>query len=116
MKMVRFSKIQEAPNVYQQYENNIEADKEQNFGDNDNGKDDIHIQNAQSWNYETHPEGIGPSHVVNNIDYDSQTNTLTVLLRDGATFTYSNIERETVVEFVEADSKGRWWNAFSKNN
>jgi hypothetical protein len=116
MKAIKFSKIKEEVSPYIKYENNMEADREQSFEDNDDGKQDIHVENAQSWNYETHPEGIGPSYVVNNIDYNSETQLLTILLRDGSTFTYDNVERETVVDFVGADSKGRWWAAFTKNN
>lgn len=115
MKLIRFYRIKTEPNVYEQYENSREAEDEQNYEEN-HANDDIHVHNAQSWNYETHPNGIGPSYVVDDIDYDNDTKVMTVLLRDGATFTYENVDRETVVYFIESDSKGRWWNEYSKSN
>lgn len=68
----------------------------------------VSVQNAQSWNAETHPNGIGDSQLVNNIDYDANTKNLQVEYRDGFTAEYGNISPAEAKEFSQADSKGRW--------
>lgn len=64
--------------------------------------------NAQSWNPETHPEGRGPSHLVETIDYDGGTGYLDVGYRDGFKARYKNIDPDLVKQFNSADSKGRF--------
>lgn len=68
----------------------------------------VSVQNAQSWNAETHPEGRGDSQLVNNIDYDANTKNLEVEYRDGFKAQYGNISPAEAKEFSQADSKGRW--------
>lgn len=68
----------------------------------------MNIQDAQSWNPETHPEGIGSSYLVNNIDYDPSTEELDVQYRDGFTARYGDISLSQAKDFISADSKGRW--------
>lgn len=65
-------------------------------------------QNAQSWNHETHPEGMGPSHLVETIDYDEESRNLDVGYRDGFKARYKNIAPDLVKQFNSADSKGRF--------
>ena len=68
----------------------------------------VSVQNAQSWNRETHPEGRGDSYLVDNIDYDASTGKLDVQYRDGFTAEYDNISPNEARDFSQADSKGRW--------
>jgi len=71
-------------------------------------KTTISNQNAQSWNTETHPDGRGPSQLVETIDYDSETGNLDVGYRDGFRARYKNIDPDSAKQFNAADSKGRW--------
>ena len=67
----------------------------------------VSVQNAQSWNKETHPQGRGDSYLVQDIDYDGK-GTLDVTYRDGFKAEYNNIDPEDAKDFARADSKGRW--------
>ena len=67
----------------------------------------VSVYNAQSWNKETHPEGMGNSYLVQDIDYDGK-GTLDVTYRDGFTAEYNNISPDDAKDFAKADSKGRW--------
>lgn len=66
------------------------------------------VSNAQSWNTETHPEGMGPSHLVQDIDYDNISRKMDVTYRDGFTAEYDGIDSSQAKSFIQADSKGRW--------
>lgn len=66
------------------------------------------IEDAHSWNPETHPEGIGSSYLVQDINYDPNTQNLDVTYRDGFTARYDDMPLSMVKDFVSADSKGRW--------
>ncbi len=68
----------------------------------------IYSANVQSWNPETHPEGMGDSQLVQDIDYTRGDGTLDVTYRDGYTARYSDVPPEEVKEFTQSDSKGRW--------
>lgn len=68
----------------------------------------MNISDAQSWNPETHPEGIGSSYLVNNIDYNPETEDLEVQYRDGFKARYGDISLSQAKDFISADSKGRW--------
>lgn len=61
---------------------------------------------VQSWNKETHPEGMGRSHLVQDIDYNGDK--LDVTYNDGFTAEYDNITPDEVKQFIQSDSKGRW--------
>lgn len=67
----------------------------------------VSVQNAQSWNPETHPDGRGDSLLVTNIDYDKDDG-LEVEYRDGFKAHYDGITPEQAKDFARADSKGRW--------
>lgn len=67
----------------------------------------VSVQNAQSWNAETHPDGRRDSLLVKNIDYDTD-NGLEVEYRDGFKAHYDGITPEEAKEFAQADSKGRY--------
>ncbi len=69
---------------------------------------DVSVQNAQSWNSETHPEGRGDSYLVDNIDYDGTTKKMVVKYRDGFTAEYDDIKSKDARDFAQSDSKGRW--------
>lgn len=68
----------------------------------------IKVENATSWDSATHPMGAGPSHLVDDIDYNNSTQDLTVKYRDGFTAVYHNMSRGDVYTFMTASSKGRW--------
>lgn len=68
----------------------------------------VEINNAKSWNKETHPDGIGPSYLVDKISYSTENNELIVTYRDGFTAKYENITPDMADDFSKADSKGRW--------
>lgn len=68
----------------------------------------ISNQNAQSWNTETHPDGRGPSYLVETIDYDEESGYLDVGYRDGFKARYKNIDPGLAKQFNAADSKGRF--------
>lgn len=72
--------------------------------------DDVSIMNAQSWNPQTHPNGRGPSQLVDVVDYKNTdgSGTLDVTYRDGFTAEYKNISAEQAKDFINSDSKGRW--------
>lgn len=69
----------------------------------------ISVQNAQSWNKETHPQGRGDPYLVQDIDY--KDGKLDVKYRDGFTAEYDNITPQEAKDFAKADSKGRWAHA-----
>ena len=71
-------------------------------------KGNINVDNATSWDSATHPNGAGPSKLVDDIKYDNDTKDLTVTYRDGFKAVYHNMERGDVFTFATAGSKGRW--------
>ena len=66
------------------------------------------MQNAQSWNPETHPEGRGNSHLVKNATYDPKKQELKVTYRNGFKAKYRGITEQQYLDFENSDSKGRW--------
>lgn len=68
----------------------------------------IKVENATSWDPQTHPRGAGPSYLVDDIDYNNATQDLTVKYRDGFTAIYHNVSRGDAWTFTTAGSKGRW--------
>lgn len=68
----------------------------------------IKVNNAKSWNKETHPNGKGPSQLVDDIIYDANSKELIVTYRNGFTAKYSGITEQEANDFASADSKGRW--------
>lgn len=86
--------------------------------------DEIHIDNAQSWDPETdekYRDGhTGDSSLVAGIDYDDSSKELTVKWRDAFGYdqtTYKDVPREVAEEFAQAPSKGRFainelWNKY----
>lgn len=66
----------------------------------------VAVSNAQSWDSQTHPEGIGDSQLVQDIDY--KDGVLDVTYRDGYTARYSDVPPEEAKAFSQAPSKGRW--------
>lgn len=81
----------------------IEADE---VVEDNNGN--IKVENATSWDPETHPRGAGPSYLVDDINYNENTKDLTVKYRDGFVAVYHNMSRGDVYTFATASSKGRW--------
>jgi len=51
------------------------------------------------------------SSLIRAIDYDSTTLTLKVELVSGKVYSYGGVPRSVVVEFANAPSPGRYWNA-----
>ena len=74
----------------------------------EDSKGNIEVQNATSWDKDTHPNGAGPSKLVNDIDYNRDTKDLTVKYRDGFVAVYHNIEPGDAWTFATSASKGRW--------
>lgn len=70
----------------------------------------VDVENAMSWNAETHPDGYGPSKLVKDIHFDNSNGDgkLDVTYRDGFTAEYKGITPHQAVDFHNADSKGRW--------
>jgi hypothetical protein len=50
------------------------------------------------------------SSLVHSVGYDPQTAMLEVQLQDGDIYRYYDVEPETYEEFLEAPSKGRYFN------
>lgn len=71
-------------------------------------KGNIHVDNATSWDSITHPDGTGPSKLVDDIDYNRATQDLTVKYRNGFTAVYHNIEPGEAWTFATSSSKGQW--------
>ena len=67
----------------------------------------VSVYDAQSWNPETHPNGRGPSQLVDEINYNGNGK-LDVKYRDGFEAEYDNISPQDAKDFVKSDSKGRW--------
>ena len=74
----------------------------------EDSKGNIEVKNATSWDSETHPNGAGPSKLVDDIDYNRDTQDLTVKYRNGFTAVYHNIEPGEAWQFSTSESKGRW--------
>lgn len=74
----------------------------------EDSKGNVHVSNATSWSKETHPNGAGPSYLVNDIDYNRETKDLKVKYRDGFVAIYHNIEPGDAWTFSTAESKGQW--------
>lgn len=70
----------------------------------------VDVNNAHSWNSETHPAGYEPSRLVQDIHYDNANGDgkLDVTYRNGFTAEYKGITPSQAVDFHNADSKGRW--------
>ena len=74
----------------------------------EDNKGNIHVDNATSWATTTHPDGAGPSKLVDDIDYNRDTKDLTVKYRNGFTAVYHNIEPGEAWTFASSASKGQW--------
>ena len=68
----------------------------------------VYVSNAQSWNPETHPEGRGDSHYIEDIDY--KDGVMDVKFRNGFEAELNNVDPNEVKDFVRSDSKGRFYN------
>lgn len=71
-----------------------------------NSSGEVSVNNALSWDPETHPDGIGDSLWVKSIDWID--NKLHVEFRDGFKCYYPDVSYEEAVAFSKAPSKGRW--------
>lgn len=68
---------------------------------------EISLESPQSWNPETHPEGIGPSKAISSIHW--KDGILDWSYTNNPTKKFSEVvDENTAKEFVSADSKGRW--------
>lgn len=74
----------------------------------EDNKGNVEVKDATSWDSQTHPNGAGPSKLVDDISYNRATQDLTVKYRDGFTAVYHNIEPGEAWQFSTAESKGRW--------
>lgn len=69
---------------------------------------ELYVANAQSWNPQTHPNGRGNSLLVEEIDYNGESQDLTVKYRNGFKAKYEGITPKQAQDFSSSDSKGRW--------
>lgn len=74
----------------------------------------VSVQNAQSWNPETHPDGRGDSLYIENIDYENGV--MDVKFRNGFEAEYKDISPEEAKNFAQSDSKGRFFNAHFRDH
>ena len=103
----------QAQTPLQKYESMQEQEREQKVDTtpDQNGEEDkeLFVEDVVSWNYQTHPEGAGPSHMIYSIRYNYETKLMTVTMRHGGSWEYENVEKDLVIQFVQSDSKGRFW-------
>ena len=104
-----FKKATDGQALKPQYKGNVDhkqAIEEDEVEEDTNGN--VHVSNATSWSKETHPNGPGPSNLVDDIDYNEDTKDLTVKYRDGFVAVYHNMSRGDIWTFATAESKGKW--------
>lgn len=57
---------------------------------------------------------VGESQVIQNIKHDSQSLQLTVTMKNGAQYLYSNVYPQVYEDFVQSKSKGRFFSEVIK--